>query len=40
MEKILKRGGVELIAVVLGITLSLWVDDKKELSVIEKKIKN
>ena len=36
MEKILKRGGVELIAVVLGITLSLWVDDKKELSVIEK----
>ena len=36
MEKILKRGGVELIAVVLGITLSLWVDDKKELSGIEK----
>ena len=36
MDKILKRGGVELIAVVLGITLSLWVDDKKELSVIEK----
>ena len=36
MEKILKRGGIELIAVVLGITLSLWVDDKKELSVIEK----
>ena len=36
MEKILKRGGVELIAVVLGITLSLWVDDKKELRVIEK----
>ena len=36
MEKILKKGGIELIAVVLGITLSLWVDDKKELSVIEK----
>jgi len=36
MEKILKRGGIELIAVVLGITLSLWVDDKKELSVIKK----
>lgn len=36
MEKILKKGGVELIAVVLGITLSFWVDDKKELSVIEK----
>ena len=36
MKKILARGGVELIAVVLGITLSLWVDDKKELSVIKK----
>ena len=36
MKKILTRGGVELIAVVLGITLSLWVDDKKELSVIKK----
>ena len=36
MEKILKKGGVELIAVVLGITLSFWVDDKKESSVIKK----
>ena len=36
MKKILTRGGVELIAVVLGITLSLWVDDKRELSVIKK----
>ena len=36
MKKILTRGGVELIAVVLGITLSLWVDDKRELSIIEK----
>lgn len=36
MEKLLTRGGVELIAVVLGITLSLWVDDKKELSVVKK----
>ena len=36
MKKILTRGGVELIAVVLGITLSLWVDDKKEISVIKK----
>ena len=36
MEKVLTRGGVELIAVVLGITLSLWVDDKKELSVVKK----
>ena len=36
MKKILTRGGVELIAIILGITLSLWVDDKKELSVIKK----
>ena len=36
MEKLLTRGGVELIAVVLGITLSLWVDDKKDLSVVKK----
>ena len=36
MEKLLTRGGVELIAVVLGITLSLWVDDKKELSAVKK----
>jgi len=36
MEKLLTRGGVELIAVVLGITLSLWVDDKKDLSVVNK----
>ena len=36
MKKILTRGGVELIAVVLGITVSLWVDDKRELSIIKK----
>ena len=36
MKKILTRGGVELIAVVLGITLSLWVDDKRELSIIRE----
>jgi len=36
MKKILTRGGVELIAVVLGITLSLWVDDRRELSLIKK----
>jgi len=36
MKKILTRGGVELIAVVLGITLSLWVDDKRELNITEK----
>ena len=36
MKKILTRGGVELIAVVLGVTLSLWVDDKRESSIIKK----
>ena len=36
MKKIFTRGGVELIAVVLGITLSLWVDDKRELNITEK----
>ena len=36
MKKILTRGGIELIAVVLGITLSLWVDDKRELNIIDK----
>lgn len=36
MKKILTRGGVELIAIVLGITLSLWADDKRELSITEK----
>ena len=36
MEKLLTRGGIELIAVVLGITLSLWVDDKKDLRVVKK----
>ena len=36
MKKILTRGGIELIAIVLGITLSLWVDDKRELNIIDK----
>ena len=36
MKKILTRGGIELIAVALGITLSLWVDDKRELNIIDK----
>ena len=36
MKKILTRGSVELIAVVIGITLSLWVDDKRELNIIDK----
>ena len=30
MKNILARGGVEFIAVFLGIALSLWVDDYRE----------
>ena len=30
MKKVLKRGGIEFIAVFLGIALSLWVDDFRE----------
>ena len=30
MRNILARGGVEFIAVVLGITISFWLDNKKE----------
>jgi hypothetical protein len=29
MNKVLARGGIELIAVILGITISLWIDDRK-----------
>jgi len=29
MKKILARGGIEFIAVVLGITISLWIEDEK-----------
>ena len=35
MKRILKKGGVELIAVVVGITISLWVDDRKELNLLD-----
>ena len=35
MKRILKKGEVELIAVVVGITISLWVDDRKELNLLE-----
>ena len=35
MNRILKKGGVELIAVVVGITISLWVDDRKELNLVK-----
>ena len=30
MKNILARGGVEFVAVFLGIALSLWVDDYRE----------
>ena len=30
MRNILARGGVEFIAVVLGITISFWLDNQKE----------
>ena len=36
MNKILTRGGVEFIAVLLGITLSLYIDNKIEESSILK----
>jgi hypothetical protein len=29
MKKVFTRGGVDLIAVVLGITISLWIEDGK-----------
>ena len=32
MKNILARGGIEFIAVVLGITISLWIEDKKNKS--------
>ena len=32
MKNILTRGGIEFIAVVLGITISLWIEDKKNKS--------
>ena len=32
MKNILARGGIELIAVVLGITISLWIESKKNKS--------
>ena len=32
MKNILARGGVELIAVVLGITISLWIESRKNKS--------
>ena len=36
MKNIFARGGIEFLAVFLGIALSLWVDDYRE----EKELKN
>ena len=36
MKNILARGGVEFVAVLLGITLSLWVDENRVSSNAEK----
>jgi len=33
MKKVFTRGGIELIAVVLGITISLWIEDGKNKSL-------
>ena len=35
MKNILARGGIEFLAVFLGIALSLWVDEYRENNVYE-----
>ena len=40
MKNILARGGVEFIAVFLGIALSLWVDDYRENVNIKRDVRN
>ena len=35
MKNILARGGIEFLAVLLGITSSLWIDNNKKLADIE-----
>ena len=37
MKNILARGGIEFLAVLYGITISIWVDDSRPNSDIEKK---
>ena len=34
MKNILARGGIEFLAVFIGIILSLWVDDKRDIKII------
>ena len=36
MKNILARGGIEFLAVFIGIILSLWVDDKRELRLMRE----
>ena len=36
MKNILARGGIEFLAVFIGIILSLWVDDNRELRLMRE----
>ena len=38
MKNILARGGIEFLAVLSGITISLWVEDSRQNSDMQKKI--
>ena len=40
MKNILARGGIEFLAVLLGITLSLWIDNTSKQSELNKQIHN
>ena len=40
MKKVLTRGGIEFIAVFLGIALSLWVDDFREERELNDRLKD
>ena len=36
MKNILARGGIEFLAVFIGIVLSLWVDDRRDLNTVRE----
>ena len=38
MKNILARGGIEFLAVLFGITISLWVEDSRENKHIQDKV--
>ena len=38
MKNILARGGIEFLAVLFGITISLWVEDSRQNSDMQKKL--